>query len=740
MKRNFLFGLLAGVATFVSGCGSGSEPTDYTRYVNPYIGTGGHGHVFLGANLPFGMVQLGPTQLPQGWDWCSGYNRADSTVIGFSHTHLSGTGIGDLADVTVMPVVGRPKFARGTASDPESGLWSFFSRDDERVAPGYYATHLLRYGIDVELTATLRTGLHRYTFPASDEAGIVIDLENGLGWDTPTDCLIEALDSMTLVGRRLSKGWARNQYLYFAIRVSKPFDRFECFRTKGYNAERGLEKDIVYGMLHYRTSEREQIQLQCAISAVSVEGALCNLDAEFADWDFEATRRAARDAWNRELGKVVLSGVCESDRRIFYTALYHTMIAPSLFQDVDGGYRGADGRVCRDTSHTVYTTFSLWDTYRAQHPLMTLLHPERVDDMVETMLDIFDRQGKLPVWHLMGSETNSMHGNPAICVISDAMLKGFEGFDHERAYEAMRASAMLDERGMAYLKEYGYIPYDKIREGLTKCMEYCIADGALARVAAKMGKVEDADYFLRRSQAYRRYYDPVSGFIRGLSSDSSWRTPFDPFESVHGMKDYSEGNAWQYTWLAPHDLDGLQTLFGGEEAFVRKLDELFAAQGALGSEASPDVTGLIGQYAHGNEPSHHIAYLYTYAHRPEKAADVLRRVYGEFYRDDPDGLCGNEDVGQMSAWYVLSTLGFYQVEPAGGRYYFGAPMFETAEIDLGNGARIRIEAPGVSEGKGYIRSVWFNGRPYDKSFIDYPDLVRGGVLRFEMDDQPGIWY
>lgn len=738
--RKLFISLLACASVFFAGCETAGQPEDYTVYVNPYIGTGGHGHVFLGANLPFGMVQLGPTQVPQTWDWCSGYNMADSTVIGFSHTHLSGTGIGDLADVTIMPVTGKPEFSRGDASDPESGLWSYFSRSNEKCTPGYYATHLDRYGIDVELTATLRTGLHRYTFPASEEAGIVVDLENGLGWDTPTDCHMEALDSITVVGRRHSKGWSRNQYIYFAIRVSRPFDSLEIFRSKGYNEERKLEKDILYGMLHYHTSGQEEIMLQCAISAVSVESALENLDREFAHWNFDAVRQSAKDAWNRELGKVKISGCSEEERRIFYTSLYHTMMAPSLFQDADGGYRGADGNVYRDTTHTIYTTFSLWDTYRAQHPLMTIIHPEKVDDMVGTMLDIFDRQGKLPVWHLMGSETNSMHGNPAVCVISDAILKGFDGFSHERAYDAMVSSSMLDERGLDHLKEYGYIPYDKIKEGLTKCMEYNIADGCLALVAEKMGKTVDADYFKERSHSYRRYYDSGSGFIRGLSSNGEWRAPFNPFESVHGEKDYSEGNAWQYTWLAPHDLEGLKELYGGEESFVIKLDELFAAEGALGENASPDITGLIGQYAHGNEPSHHIAYLYTYAHRPEKAADILRRIYREFYQDDPDGLCGNEDVGQMSAWYVLSALGFYQIEPAGGRYYFGAPLFDKAEIDLGNGKTFIIEAEGVSEGRGYINSVRLNGKDYKKSYVEYSDIMNGGQLRFEMSGQPGIWY
>jgi predicted alpha-1,2-mannosidase len=469
-----------------------------------------------------------------------------------------------------------------------------------------------------------------------------------------------------------------------------------------------------------------------ALSPVSIDNAKLNLQAELPHWDFGQTVQNADKAWNEELNKIIIQTNDDTVKRTFYTALYHTMIAPSEFCDVNNDYRGADGQIHRNGTFTNYTTFSLWDTYRAAHPLMTIIHPEKMGDIINTMLTIYKEQGKLPVWHLMGCETDCMVGNPGISVVADAVLKGYDGFDKELAYEAMKNSAMLDERGLKYLKEYGYIPYDKEEEALSKCMEYAIADWAIAQVAQQMGKTEDYDYFLKRSKAYAYYFDKQTNFVRGLSSDGKFRTKFNPFEAVHRDNDYTEGNAWQYTWLVPHDIEGLAGLFGSNEALIQKLDSLFIVKGSLGAQASPDISGLIGQYAHGNEPSHHIIYMYPYLGQPRKTADKVREVLSVMYSDQPAGLSGNEDVGQMSAWYILSSLGFYQVEPAGGKYVFGSPIVDAATIRVKDGKTFTITVLNNSAGNKYIQSVSLNGKPYDNYYIDFKDIANGGTLEFVM--------
>ncbi|WP_418990930.1 GH92 family glycosyl hydrolase [Alistipes sp.] len=710
---------------------------DFAAYVDPLIGSGDHGHVFVGANVPFGMVQLGPTSIPQTWDWCSGYNYADTTVIGFGHTHLSGTGIGDLNDISLMPVRGDVTLARGQADDPASGMWSFFSHDRERSEPGYYATRLERYGIDVELTATERVGLSRYTFPASDDGAVVLDLENGQGWDEAVDCGIRAVDSLSVEGWRRSTGWARDQRVYFHLEFSRPFSGCS-FSGDSVSLEGGACRGRkLYARFDFADASVRPLLAKVALSAVSAENARRNLEAECPGWDFEAVRRAARERWNRELAKIRIETADPAVRRIFYTALYHTMIAPSVFSDTDGSYRGADGRVRRDTTFTCYTTFSLWDTYRAAHPLMTLIHPERVPDIINTMLHISDEQGKLPVWHLWGNETDCMVGNPAIPVVADALLKGFGGIDRAKAYEAMKRTAMGDERGLDLYKRYGYIPYE-FNESVGYCLEYAIADWALAQVARQEGHCEDYAYFLARSRAYRRYFDPATGFIRGRSASGAWRTPFDPFHSRHMDQDYTEGNAWQYTWLVPHDVEGLAACFGGRERMLEKLDSLFVVEGELGAEASPDISGLVGQYAHGNEPSHHIAYLYTLLGRPWKTADRVRQILSTLYHDRPAGLCGNEDVGQMSAWYVLSALGMYQVEPAGGRYVFGSPAVDGAVVQV-PGGEFRIEVRDNSPINKYIQYIALDGEPLRSYWIDHTEMTAGRTLLLQMGPEPRDW-
>lgn len=708
----------------LASCGGGSESDgqeeSYTQYVDPLIGSGGHGHVFVGAGVPFGMVQLGPTSIPQIWDWCSGYHDSDSTVIGFSHTHLEGTGIGDLFDVTVMPVVGDVTYARGTEENPESGLWSYGQRSAQVVRPGYYSIPLTRYGILAELTATNRVGVHRYTFPRTDSAAIVFDLQNGGCWDKPTETHIEAINDSTVVGYRHSTGWAKDQKLFFAARTSKPFTSFEL---KGEND--------MYGRLNFATDSAEQVLMKVAISPVSFEGAQANLAAEMPGWDFDATAANADKEWNRELSKVKISTTDADTRRKFYTALYHTMIVPATFSDVDGKYRGADGEI-HSADAPQYTIFSLWDTYRAQMPLMSILQPERNTEMINTMINIADQQGRLPVWHLWGNETDCMVGNPGIIPVADAIVKGVPGVDRDRAYKAILATAADTARGGALRQHYGFIPADLFNEAIAYDMEYAVADGAIARAAAAMGDTARVREFTDRSHSYRNYFDPTTGFVRGKMSDGSWRTPFDPNATTHRADDYCEGNAWQYTWLVPQDLDGLVQLFGSREETVKHLDELFTTSSELtGDNASPDITGLIGQYAHGNEPGHHTIYLYTMLGEPDKAADRVRQVLDEFYTVHPDGLAGNEDAGQMSAWYILSSLGFYQVEPASGRYWFGSPIVDEARIAVPGGEFI-VRAKNNSPENKYIRGVKLNGKEYTNMYIDFADIMKGGELEFEM--------
>ena len=705
MKKIFLTAAVA-LATIFS-----VSAQDYTQYVNPFIGTGGHGHVFLGANVPFGNIQAGPTQKKQGWDWCSGYHYSDSTVIGFGQMHLSGTGIGDLGDVSLLPM-----------TNPSQREVKFSHRA-EYVRPGYYSV-MLASGIRVELTATQRVAFHRYSFPADATKGyIALNLAQGIGWDKMTSCKFKQESDKTVTGFRLSEGWAKDQRVYFVAEFSEPVKLEEN------------ERDTI-GIFSV-ASTSQPLLVKVGISAVSVENARENLQQELPGWNFASVVSKANADWNRELSKIAIKTQDERAKHIFYTALYHTMIAPSVFSDVNGEYRGADGKTHKG-DFTDYTTFSLWDTYRAAFPLMTLIQPEMQRDLAETMLHIFKQQGKLPVWHLMGNETDCMVGNPGIPVLVDIALKGFN-VDKKAVFEAVKASAMRDERGMGLLKKYGYIPcdLDPEKETVAKGLEYALADACIAKLAKQLGKTEDYKYFYKRSQSYRDFYfDKQTKFMRGVTSDHKFREPFDPFSTVHRQDDYTEGNAWQYVWLVPHDVHGLVAAFGGEKPFVSKLDSLFIVNGDMGADASPDITGLIGQYAHGNEPSHHILYMYNYVGQPWKGADKIRYVLSNLYHDDFDGLSGNEDVGQMSAWYILSSVGFYQVDPAGGRYVFGSPLFDEATLNVGNGKTFRVVAHNNSSENKYIQSAKLNGKPYTHSYIDFKDIVRGGTLEFVMGNKP----
>jgi len=753
-------------ALLLAGCAPKGNIDSYTSYVDPKIGTGGHGHVFVGANVPFGMVQLGPTSIPQEWDWCSGYHDSDSTVIGFSHTHLSGTGIGDLFDITVMPVHGDSlTFARGRESDPESGLWSYADRTKENARPGYYSVYLTRYGVKAELTATNRVGMHRYIFDETEGNGIVIDLRNGGCWDRTMDAFMEPADPMNgkalaydvsknmgkikaIRGYRYSRGWAEDQKIYFYAEFSTPCDRLDI---KDMNIQIWEDESKVVPLYAHAGFDGNEIMMKVALSPVSMEGAYENMKAELPGWDFDATAEAAGKAWDEELGRIRIETGDEEIKKVFYTALYHTMIAPSTFCDIDGSYRGADGKTHEQPGHTTYTTFSLWDTYRAAMPLFSIYQSERYTDFINTMLAIYKEQGKLPVWHLHGCETNCMVGNPGIPPVADAMIKGFPNIDYDLAYEAMKTSALRPDRGQEHRMKYGYIPCETMNESVAYDLEYALADGALANAAKLMAGMASTDetkasyeadheYFTARSRSYRQLYDPELRFIRGKDSKGDFREDYSPFSSNHRGDDYCEGNGWQYTWLVPHDLDGLIGCFGSKETFLEKLDSLFIVSSVLeGEDISPDISGLIGQYAHGNEPSHHILYFYTMAGQPWKTADKVREVLETLYSAEPDGLSGNEDVGQMSAWYILSSLGFYQVEPGTDRYWFGSPLFDKAEIAV-EGGIFTITAEGNSDTNRYIQSITLNGKAYTKGFLEHKDIAAGGELVIRMGAEPKVWY
>ena len=713
--KHKLLGLMLPLAGIV-GLQAATQPAkqDYTQYVNPFVGTGGHGHVFLGANVPFGHIQAGPTQKKQGWDWCSGYHYSDSIIIGFGQMHLSGTGIGDLGDIALLPV---------TQNNEREVK---FSHKAEYATPGYYAVTLAN-GVRVELTATLRTAFHRYTFPADvKQEQVVIDLSQGIGWDKMTACSMKQEGRNTVVGSRFSTGWAKDQRVYFVAEFSQPI------------THQTTEGDTLSVFSFEPTGQ--PLMVKVGISSVSIDNARKNLQQESPDWAFNTIVADAQKAWNKELGKIDIQTDNASDKRIFYTGLYHTMTAPSVFNDVNGEYRGADGKTYHG-DFTPYTTFSLWDTYRAAHPLMTLIHPEKQRDIAQTMLHIAQQQGRLPVWFLEGNETDCMVGNPGIPVLIDIALKGFD-VDKHAVLEAAKKTQLFGDRGLDLLKKYGYLPYDlePTNETVAKGLEYALADGCIARLAKALKAEKDYKYFLKRSQSYRDYYfDKQTKFMRGIDSKGRFREPFDPFKVIHRADDYTEGTAWQYIWLVPHDVHGLISAFGGDKPFTNKLDSLFIVQGDMGKDASPDISGLIGQYAHGNEPGHHIIYLYDYAGQPWKTALRVREVLKTMYHDSVDGLSGNEDVGQMSAWYILSSLGFYQVEPAGGRYVFGSPLFNEASMNVGNGKTFRIIAHNNSKENMYIQSVKLNGKPYTRCYIDFKDIVRGGKLEFTMGNKPSTF-
>jgi predicted alpha-1,2-mannosidase len=719
--------------------------TGLLRFVDPYIGTGGHGHAFIGASVPFGAVQVGPNNINKGWDWCSGYHYSDSIVKGFAQNHLNGTGIPDLGDILIMPYTGRVRTEVGTQKDPASGYASHYDHRQEIARPGYYSVWLKDHHVRVELTATERVAFHRYRFPKDRPGHIIIDLLQGNfdgGWQHPkVRGYLQRLDDSTLVGWRNSTQWARDRRIYFAIRSSVPLKDFTLFngdRPVDGNTGTGalsLEADTVKGLLSFKSTPGT-VLLKIGVSNISSEGALANITAEIPGWNFEDVVRQANEKWERALAKIKIEAGDSVRRKVFYTALYHTMIAPALYNDHDSSYRGTDGKIIRKAPYNNYTIFSLWDTYRTLNPLMTVIHPEKVNDIINTMLAIYQQQGKLPIWHLQGRETDCMVGYSAVPIIADAYLKGFDGFDANLALEAMKASSTRDDYGMQYLKQQGFIPADKERESVSKALEYAVDDAGIARVARKMGRTEDQRYYATRARLFTRYFDTVTKFMRPVMASGSYREPFSPFQSIHEWGDYTEGNAWQYTWLVPQDVEALIRMMGGDRSFVKKLDSLFVVKGDMGAQASADISGLVGMYAQGNEPNHHIPYLYDYAGYPWKTAEKIKTITDEFYTDKNDGLCGNDDAGQMSAWYVMSALGLYPVNPSGGVFVFGTPLVSHAVLQVGQGRHFTIETVNFGKKNIYIQRAELNGAPYTKSYIGFADLTAGATLRFYMGDKP----
>lgn len=733
-----------------SKAGGVEELLQLTRYVDPFIGTGGHGHVYPGATVPFGMVQLSPDQGKGGWDWISGYNWEDSILVGFSHTHLSGTGIGDLLDVLVMPV--KEVFPiNGVYEDRfDRPARSRFSHENEEASPGYYAVYLEDQEIQAELTATARVGFHRYTFPSTPNPSLFLDLGYAINWDRPVETLIEVVNDTLVKGYRFSSGWARDQKLFFAMAFSRPVKHVALADSgdpmgvvgTGEGMPSTTTANALRALFSFDAMEAgDELLLKVGLSYVDEGGALENLRAEIPHWDFHRVREDARREWERELKKIRVRGGSEEERRTFYTSLYRTRLAPILFNDVDGRYRGADGEVHVAEGYRKHAIFSLWDTFRAEHPLFTLIDSDRVEDLVNSMLSYYDEHGLLPVWSLVGNETNTMTGHHAVPVIADAYRKGYRGFDAEKALEAMVKSAREDHRGLEFYKSYGYIPTELEVESVTKTLEYAFDDWAIASMAADLGHPELAQEFRDRAEGWRHLLDPETRFMRGKTVEGVWAEPFDPRRSDHREgTDYTEGNAWQHSWFVPHDVAGLMEAMGGETAFLAKLDSLFSLDTIItGENVSSDISGLIGQYAHGNEPSHHIAYLYNYAGKPWKTADRVREILATQYDDTPFGLSGNEDCGQMTAWYVLSALGIYPVNPAEAAWVIGSPLFPETVIDLGGGKRFTIRAKGVSAENRYIQSALLNGRPYRLSYLWHSSVAPGGILEFEMGPEPSEW-
>ncbi|MDO5977489.1 GH92 family glycosyl hydrolase [Flavivirga spongiicola] len=741
MKKKYLY-LLVVVSIF--GCSKKVDKSnkengslDLTAQVGPFIGTGGHGHTYPGATVPFGMLQVSPVNGISSWDWCSGYHYSDSIAIGFSHLNLSGTGIGDLADILFMPINKEVDLSLYPKSRDSLPYKSSYSHKNESATPGYYQTFLKDHNVNVELTTSQRTASHKYTFAKGDEQSVVVDLGFEMNWDRVQKTSLAIEDTYTLSGYRFSKGWARNQKVFFVAKFSKPISKHNLF-TDGIR----IEKDNAEGkkstvQLFFEADNTNELQVKVALSSVSVNNARENLEA--GAFNFETIKVEAEKNWNKALSNIVVETPIDSLKTIFYTALYHSQLAPVTFSDKNGQFRMENDSIVRAQNYTAYSTLSLWDTFRAEQPLLTLIAPDKVSDIINSMLAYYETKKILPVWTLYGNETNTMTGYHSIPVIVEAYLKGIKGFDAEKVYEAMKGTMMQDERGLNHYKKYGYIPYNLLDESVTITLEYAYNDWCVAQMAKALGKEEDYTLFLNRSKAYQYLFDNETGFMRGKYEDGKlWNEPFDAKYSNHREHtDYTEGNAWQHSWFVPHAVEDFISLHGNNEVFTNKLEQLFTESSEItGDNTSADISGLIGQYAHGNEPSHHIAYLFNHANKPWRTQYWARKIMDTQYNTTPNGLSGNEDCGQMSAWYVLSSIGLYPLNPASATYEIGSPVFEKTTINLSGGKSFVIEAENVSDKNIYIQSATLNNQIFNKTSITHQTLIKGGKLHFVMGSEP----
>ena len=703
-----------------------SQQRDLTHLVNPFIGTGGHGHTFPGATMPFGMVQLSPDTRMKGWDACGGYYYDDSLIYGFSHTHLSGTGIADYGDILLMPTT-------GTYHWDQQDYRSAFSHIHETASPGYYQVLLKKYGINVRLTATKRAGLQEYTFPADcDQGNVLVDLKHGEG-DRVLHSWIRIINDSTVLGLRESSGWAHDQILYFALRFSRPFNK----ATLAVDENPSVRKDSLSGKdikayFSFKTTTAKIVLAKVGLSAVSPEGALNNLDTELPGFNFEQVRKEAQDAWNRELHKIEVTGGTTEEQTMFYTALYHTFLSPNIYQDVDGRFRGTDLKIHQAKNFTNYTVFSLWDTYRAFNPLMTILEPQRTSDWINTFLAQYQYGGMTPVWELSGNETYCMIGHHSVPVIVDAYRKGIRGFDASEALASMENYDESNRFALPSYREKGFLASEDIPESVSRTLEYSYDDWCIAEMASMLHKKQDYQKYIQRAQYYKDIYDPVTGFFRG-KHQGIWHTPFDPREV---NRFYTEANAWQYNFAVQQDVSGMIKLFGGKKAFADKLSHFFTMSSTLTGNVPPDIAGMIGQYAHGDEPSHHIAYLFDYVGMPWRTQELIHKICTNLYHAAPNGESGNDDCGQMSAWLVMSAMGFYQPCPGRPEYAIGTPLFMTVRIHLSNGKIFTLRAPNVSEANFYIQSAELNGSPYTKSFLTHQDILSGDSLILKMGSKP----
>lgn len=754
IKKTLVLACGIGTMLLVACSADVAVEKDYAASVNPFVGTGGHGHTFPGAVVPNGMIQPSPDTRIDGWDASSGYYYEDSLMNGFSHTHLSGTGCADYGDFLLMPTVGEQVCSPQDFSKQNLPFASNFSHASEVAEPGYYSVFLDRYGVRAEMTATKRAALHRFTFPETEKAGFILDLDYSIQHQTNLDMQVEVVSDTEIRGHKLSQYWAFDQQLSFYAKFSKPFT-YEVLRDTLID-QNGKKQPRCKVLLQFATQKDEQVMVKMAVSAVDMEGAQKNLEAEIPGWDFEGIRKSARQAWNNYLSKIDVTTAEQDDKTIFYTAMYHTAISPNLFTDVDGRYLGMDLKTHQgDVNQPVYTTFSLWDTFRALHPLLSIIDPAKNNDYIRSLLLKAQEGGVLPKWELAGNYTATMIGYHAASLMADAYTKGYADFDLNEAYKACIRAAEYDTTGIKcpelvlpvlmpmaryYKNTLGYIPCDRENESVAKALEYAYDDYCISILAEAVGDYKNQEKYVKFAKAYELYFDPSTRFMRGLDSKGKWRTPFNPRASNHRNDDYCEGTAWQWTWFVPHDVEGLVGLMGGEDAFVGKLDSLFTASSQMeGEVVSADITGLIGQYAQGNEPSHHVIHMYNYVNRPWQTQELLDRVFKEQYRNDPDGLSGNEDCGQMSAWYILNSMGFYQVCPGKPVYSIGRPIFDKVVINLPENKTFTITALNNSKENKYIQAVKLNGKDLVTPFFEHKDMINGGTLEFVMTNQPTQW-